>query len=153
MQSLELRIIPVIQFGFTSLLIWLTGRLFPVSMFNLPYSLLVSSLLITIAASIGLLAIIAFKQADTTTSPRFPNQANKLITTGIYGFSRNPMYLALFFMLLAFSYYFGQIASLFLLPFFCFYINRFQIIPEEKAMRVKFGNEFDLYCLRVRKWL
>jgi protein-S-isoprenylcysteine O-methyltransferase Ste14 len=35
---------------------------------------------------------------------------------------------------------------------FVAYITRFQILPEERILRGKFG-EFDAYAARVRRWL
>ena len=36
---------------------------------------------------------------------------------------------------------------------FVLYLNRFQIIPEEKALTARFGPEFAAYCVKVRRWI
>jgi protein-S-isoprenylcysteine O-methyltransferase Ste14 len=33
------------------------------------------------------------------------------------------------------------------------YLTRFQIVPEERALSAKFGEQFDAYRQRVRRWL
>ena len=63
------------------------------------------------------------------------------------------MYLGVFFFLLTFALYLGKVIAFLALPVFVLYLTRFQIIPEERALRRIFGRPYDEYCLRVRRWI
>ena len=108
---------------------------------------IISGLIITLSA------IILFKKYQTTITPLNPSNATKLITDGIYKFSRNPMYLGLLLMLLGTSIILNLTGGFFLIPLFILYLNLFQIIPEENAMADLFENEFLEYKKNVRRWI
>jgi protein-S-isoprenylcysteine O-methyltransferase Ste14 len=63
------------------------------------------------------------------------------------------MYLGFFLILVGFAIFISNALAFLFLPAFIFYMNRFQIEPEEKALACKFGQEFDVYKSRVRRWL
>ncbi len=63
------------------------------------------------------------------------------------------MYLALLLVLLSLGIYLANPVSLLMLPGFVLYMNRFQIIPEERALTSNFGADFEAYRARVRRWL
>jgi protein-S-isoprenylcysteine O-methyltransferase Ste14 len=63
------------------------------------------------------------------------------------------MYLGFAAILVGWGIYLSNALSLVLLPLFVLYMNRFQIGPEEEALRSLFGREFDAYAGRVRRWL
>ena len=98
-------------------------------------------------------AIILFKKYQTTITPLNPSNATKLITDGIYKFSRNPMYLGLLLVLSGISTILNPIGGFFLIPLFILYLNFFQIIPEENAMINLFKDEFLEYKKYVRRWI
>lgn len=110
-----------------------------------------------IVAAIGLListaGALTFRRAGTTLNPHAIGKASTLVTHGIFALTRNPMYLGLTIQLTAWA---GWLGSPWLLagPAVCaLFLNRFQILPEEVAMRELFGAEYDAYCARVRRWL
>ena len=84
--------------------------------------------------------------------PRAPERSSRLVTGGVYRFSRNPMYLALALFLLAWALWLGNGAALVWPALFAAYLTRFQIVPEERALAAKFGQEYAQYCRRVRRW-
>ncbi len=86
--------------------------------------------------------VLAIRRARTTISPIKPEAATSLVTSGVYRFTRNPMYLGLCFVLLAWAVFLSS-AWAFLGPgAFVLYINRFQIAPEENALSKLFGPAF-----------
>ena len=109
-------------------------------------------ILCLIAAILGLAGIVSFAKASTTVDPHRPKKATRLVTTGIYRFSRNPMYLSLAVLLIAAFFYLGTLSSLVMLPLFVFYMNNFQIEPEEEVLSELFGDEYHQYCTQVRRW-
>jgi len=97
--------------------------------------------------------VLAMRRARTTISPIKPEAATSLVTSGVYRFTRNPMYLGLCFVLLAWAVFLSS-AWAFLGPgAFVLYINRFQIAPEENALSKLFGTAFANYQSKVRRWL
>lgn len=108
-------------------------------------------------AAVGVLldaiALLHFFRRRTTVNPLKPASATALVTGGIYRFSRNPMYLGLATLLLAWAFYLGNLAALAGVALFVLYMNRFQIAPEERALEARFGAEYIAYRTRVRRWL
>jgi protein-S-isoprenylcysteine O-methyltransferase Ste14 len=98
-------------------------------------------------------AFILFRKAKTTVNPLKPQSATSLVVSGVFGLSRNPMYVGMAFILLAWSIYLGSLWALLGVIGFIIFINRFQIIPEERTMLVLFGEEFVSYSKKVRRWL
>jgi protein-S-isoprenylcysteine O-methyltransferase Ste14 len=95
---------------------------------------------------------LAFRKAKTTTNPRKPGMASTIVSGGVYRYTRNPMYLGVTAMLLGWAAYLA-VPWAFLGPvLFVAYITRFQIIPEERELRSKFGNEYADYQRRVGRW-
>ena len=137
-----------LAFGF---LINYTKNIFP--KFEIKNEIIFGSLMIISGLIIILSAIILFKKYQTTITPLNPSNATKLITDGIYKFSRNPMYLGLLLVLFGISIILNPIGGLFLIPLFILYLNLFQIIPEENAMVDLFKDEFLEYKKNVRRWI
>lgn len=97
--------------------------------------------------------VAAFRQANTTVNPTAPATSSALVVSGVYRFTRNPMYLGFALGLLAFAVWLSNVSAVLLVPVFMGYLQRFQIRPEEQALRARFGASFDEYCQRVRRWL
>ena len=89
----------------------------------------------------------------TTPSPTKIDRAKKLVTSGLYQFSRNPMYLGMVIFLIGWTVLLGNLWLLAGPIGFALYINRFQIKPEEQMMATKFGSNYDAYKSRVRRWI
>ena len=108
-----------------------------------------------LAAGVVLMAaaVASFVAARTTINPLKPSRASRLVTGGVFRFSRNPIYLGDLLILAAVAVWLGQIGNVALLAVFVWYIDRFQIRPEERALSTLFGAEYAAYCARVRRWL
>jgi protein-S-isoprenylcysteine O-methyltransferase Ste14 len=104
-------------------------------------------------AGIAIAGVVAFRRARTTVNPMKPEAASSLVTSGIYRFTRNPMYLGLCLVLVAWALFLLSPLA-FLGPIlFILYINRFQIAAEEAALVAIFGGEFASYKAKVRRWI
>ena len=141
---------PLIALTF-GLLIYYTKNIFP--KIEVKNEFIFGSIMIISGLIIILSAIILFKKYQTTITPLNPSNATKLITNGIYKFSRNPMYLGLLLVLSGISTILNPIGGFFLIPSFILYLNFFQIIPEENAMVDLFKDEFLEYKKNVRRWI
>jgi protein-S-isoprenylcysteine O-methyltransferase Ste14 len=106
-----------------------------------------------IGFAFGVSGVRAIRRARTTISPIKPEAATSLVTSGVYRFTRNPMYLGLGFALLAWAVFLSS-AWAFLGPVaFVLFTNRFQIAPEERVLSKLFGPTFAEYQSKVRRWL
>jgi protein-S-isoprenylcysteine O-methyltransferase Ste14 len=97
-------------------------------------------------------AFYQFHRAHTTFNPLRPETASALVTSGVFAWTRNPMYLGLFLLLLGWAVKLGTLSPfagpLLFLPL----IQYVQIRPEEQALRLRFGSDYDRYCRRVNRW-
>lgn len=105
------------------------------------------------SAALVLAAVTAFGRARTTINPLYPERAAVLVTHGVYRFTRNPMYLSLLLLLLAYAIRLGPVAALAGPTVYAIYVTRFQVLPEERVLHAKFGEQYADYCRRVRRWL
>jgi len=150
---LELRIPPPVVFLFSAAFIWLLSIATPWVSFEFPAK---NSIALAVAAVGSLFAgagVFSILLAGTTLRPEKPGEATKLVISGVYGISRNPMYLSLLLFLVSLAVYLANLAAAIPIPFFVIYINRFQIKPEERALASRFGSEFEAYSKHVRRWL
>lgn len=108
--------------------------------------------LILIAVVSGFLSVLALTKADTTISPFIPQQTARLVTRGIYQYSRNPMYASLLLLLTAAIFIYGEVSTIMGIVFFIVVINHYQIKPEEKVLLTLFDEEYAQYCRQVRRW-
>ena len=92
-----------------------------------------------------------FKQADTDMVP-FKN-VSALVTSGVYRFTRNPMYLGMAMILLGCAVIVGAATALLAPVLFVVIIQYRFILPEEQMLRELFPREFPEYCSRVRRWI
>lgn len=107
----------------------------------------------TVGVAIILAGFLAFLRAKTTVNPLTPEATTAMVTSGIYRFSRNPMYLGFLVVLTGWAMYLSNLLAFAFLPLFVLYINRFQIVPEERALCAKFSHVFTAYKCSVRRWL
>jgi protein-S-isoprenylcysteine O-methyltransferase Ste14 len=108
------------------------------------------ALLITAGVAFDVLGLLASR---TTINPLKPERASALVTGGVYQVTRNPMYVGMALLLLAWAVYLSALLSFAGPVIFILYITRFQIQPEERALQGIFGEEFAAYAARVRRWL
>ncbi len=112
-----------------------------------------SLILLFVAGFIGVSGVVSFNKAKTTINPLTPTKASSLVYTGVFQYTRNPMYLCLALVILAFCTYLATPISIFGLAVFIVYITEFQIKPEEQALQSLFKDEYAAYCKQVRRWL
>lgn len=109
--------------------------------------------LLLLGVLICALGVLQFAQHKTTVNPLQPSKATSLVTTGVYKFTRNPMYLGMVTISLSVSIYFSTLLGLVFVALQYFYLTYFQIFPEERALVKLFGDEFTDYSTRVPRWL
>jgi protein-S-isoprenylcysteine O-methyltransferase Ste14 len=153
MHPLEHRIPPPVVALIVAAAMWMNSISGP--KLDLPFEVRIAMALVIAAVGVAfdLLGFLAFRKARTTINPLKPQNTSALVTTGVYRYSRNPMYVGLVCFLLAWTAFLAALWPLAGPILFVFYINRFQIEPEERLLAKRFGEEFSSYRARVRRWL
>ena len=131
--------------------IYFSREMFPA--IEIQYSLYLGIFLLLSGFFILVSAVRLFRKDETTVNPLSPEQATKLVTDGIFKYSRNPMYLGMAIVLSSIAVFFNLLGGIILIALFCAYITKFQIIPEERAMRDLFSDDFDKYLKETRRWV
>lgn len=109
-------------------------------------------IVIILALAILAWAMLQFRLADTQLLPNSETN-NALVSNGIFGFTRNPMYLAMTVFCIGGALWFGRPVML-LASVLMFAVANWVFIPfEEAKMRRQFGDAFDAYTKRVRRWI
>ena len=120
---------------------------------EIPLGNFVSLFLLIAGFLIIMRAGILFARSKTIISPLEPYKSTFFVSNDIYKYTRNPMYLGLLIIYLSTIILFQNFLGFLLIPAFILYINYFQIIPEENALKDLFGPEYDLYLDKVRRWI
>lgn len=151
--GLELKIPPVLFCGVVADLMWLTALVSTPFHFNSPARLPAAAILSLLGLAVASAGVISFRRAKTTVNPTQPGSASALVVSGIYRWTRNPMYLGLLLVLFGWGVFLSNAPALTWLPTFVVYMNRFQIFPEERALSRLFAHEFPEYRAKVRRWI
>ena len=147
------RVPPLAVAGIAFVAMWAITRVAPSFAFDFGGRRLAALEVLLLAAAIGLAGARSFRRARTTVNPLQPDRASALVTTGIYRYTRNPMYVAVALALLAWSLFLGHALALLGAVAFVAWMDRRQIPAEERALRGLFGADFERYCAEVRRWL
>lgn len=124
-----------------------------IDVIHIPHQTLVSILILLIGILILIIPVTKFIKYKTTIDPIEFKKVNKLVTSGIYKYSRNPMYLGLLLIVISSSILYLNIYSVSTPIFFYYWINRFQIQREEVFLTEKFGKEYLSYKTKTRRWI
>ncbi|MEL7488854.1 MAG: isoprenylcysteine carboxylmethyltransferase family protein, partial [Pseudomonadota bacterium] len=109
--------------------------------------------LIVIGLTIELTSVAAFFRRKTTVNPLAPGKASALVVDGFYRFTRNPMYLGMLILLSGWAVHLGSFINVFIAALFVVALTHLQIKPEERALSKRFGEDYEAYRKRVRRWL
>lgn len=150
---MKLKVPPALLFIVFVLIMRVTDQLFSFEIIASPYQQMVAYIVFGVGVILGLLGVFEFRRRSTTVNPHKPENTSELVTSGIYQISRNPMYLGLLIGLVAVAIRLGNVSSMLLLPVFVWYMNVFQIKPEEEVMEEKFGQNFIRYMNTTRRWI
>lgn len=151
--GLELKIPPLAVLLVCGLGMMGIDWLWPQARLAVPYGQIVAAMVALAGIVIFGLGGMAFRRVRTTVNPLKPETASTLVTNGIYAVTRNPMYLGALLALAGWALFLANLASWAGPVVFVLYMNRFQIMPEERAMARLFGASYEEYRARVRRWL
>ena len=104
-------------------------------------------------AGLALMVLAMGRFRETGQDPKPWEPSPSLIATGIYRFTRNPMYVAMGFLQGGLGLLFASLWPLLLVPVTWWVIYQIAIRHEEAYLRERFGADYDAYCQQVRRWL
>jgi protein-S-isoprenylcysteine O-methyltransferase Ste14 len=128
--------------------------IFPVSVHStkvLTFVKVTGGILFAVGAFFAAWSLIIFRKANTTTTPG--EKSVKLIMSGPYRISRNPMYVSLILAYFGEAGLLAQVWPVILLPLTITYINWIVIPVEETVLTNDFKDDYTNYCKSVHRWL
>jgi protein-S-isoprenylcysteine O-methyltransferase Ste14 len=153
MKTLICKFPPMLVSLLAGVLMWVISAISPSFTVLLPFR----SIIFIFTAIAGIAIVFSsghsFTNAKTSFNPIKFDKVTSLVTTGIYSFTRNPMYLGVMIVFAGWAYYLGNIFAVMIITLNIIYLNCFQIKQEETVLEEKFGQEYLSYKSRVRRWI
>ena len=153
MSALETRVPPVVWALLAIVLAWLVSSIADDALdagWARPTAVVVAVLGVGMASA----GIREFVRASTTVDPHRIDEASALVTGGVYRLTRNPMYVGLLSLVVAAGLWFGSIVGLVVgAVFLIAVLTRFQILPEERMLAERFGDDYQAFRARTRRWI
>jgi protein-S-isoprenylcysteine O-methyltransferase Ste14 len=153
MKTLENRIPPPIVALLIGAAMWALARISPVINIDTRLRPAIAGAFVGFGFCVAAMGMLAFRRARTTINPVKVEDASSIVTDGIYGRTRNPMYVGLTSLLLGWTVFLSAPLAILGPLAFVLFTARFQIIPEERVLTLKFGHHYTDYQQRVRRWL
>jgi protein-S-isoprenylcysteine O-methyltransferase Ste14 len=153
MQALELKLPPLVLWLLSAAGVAAAARLWPGASMPFAGHRAAAVVVLLLGIVLAIAGVVQFRRARTTVNPLAPLNASAIVDTGIYRLSRNPMYLGMALGLGGLVLWWANVAGGALVLLFCWYLTRFQIKPEERALLARFGPPYAAYLRRVRRWL
>jgi protein-S-isoprenylcysteine O-methyltransferase Ste14 len=147
----DIKIPPPVLVLIHVILAFVLSWLIPLPLAVPPVLQAVGFLLAILGFLLGLAALITFRRAGTTVNPH--GRAAHLVTSGIYSFTRNPIYLGFLLIVVGISLDAGTYWGIMLAPVLVILFNQLVIQPEEEYLTQRFGEQFTNYKGKVRRWL
>jgi protein-S-isoprenylcysteine O-methyltransferase Ste14 len=145
------KIIPPVYLLICLVLMWLMQLFIPVYQYTHPPFAYLGLIAVFLGISMAAISAGMFKRAGTGIEPF--DEATTLVTTGFYRFTRNPMYMGMFLMLLGVAFLMGVIGALLPLPLFVLIIRNNFVLGEERFLEAAFGQRYLDYKFKVRRWI
>ena len=120
-----------------------------------PFSInvLIAYLMVLVSSAIVFFSLWQFYKSKANINPIHLEKSNVFVVDGIYRFSRNPMYLSLAGLLVAWAVFLQSAVSFLGVFLFVYLITQWQIKPEEYWLEKKFGEPYLAYKKKVRRWI
>jgi protein-S-isoprenylcysteine O-methyltransferase Ste14 len=100
---------------------------------------------------LGLYSVILVRRSGQSENPWKPT--TRILDRGPFRLSRNPMYLQMVLVCVGFAVALSNLWILILTPMCAWVLHACAILPEERYLESKFGEEYLAYKNRVRRWL
>ena len=144
--------IPPVWLGAALALTFWLGRANPFGLtLDHPVTQFLAAVLIGAGLILMLLAVTEMRRQKTTIIPHL--EADRLVQSGIFKRSRNPIYLGDVLLLAGFILRWDAPLALPLIPVLFWILETRFILPEEDRLRRKFRQDFYRYTQKTRRWL
>lgn len=153
LSRLNLKVPPLLLTLVVAGAMWVTAHWLPGLQVSTTFRYGAALVVFVVGLAFVLAGLHAFRKARTTVNPVRPEAASELVVTGIYRFTRNPMYVGFLAWLLAWGLLLASGYAFVWPVLWVVYMNWFQIGPEEQALARCFAAGWDAYRARVRRWL
>ncbi|MFY0660209.1 MAG: isoprenylcysteine carboxylmethyltransferase family protein [Shimia sp.] len=152
MRALRLIDIPPVWLLAALAMAWLQANHWPTGLsFGPVWADLLGGLLVGGGVVLTALAVVEMRRHETTIHPH--HDSARLVQSGIFKRSRNPIYLADVMILAGLILYWDAVLALPLVPVFLWILEKRFVIPEENRLRRTFRMDFAHYCEKVRRWV
>lgn len=153
LRALELKVPPPLVAALVAAAMWIAA--WAAGSVALPWAARVALgvSLFLLGTAFRMAAQFSFVRARTTINPLDPGRTSSMVTSGLYGISRNPMYLGRAIQLLGWAMFLASPAAMLVWPAYPLYVTRFQVIPEERSLKASFGALYEDYKNKVPRWL
>ncbi|MDC1231761.1 isoprenylcysteine carboxylmethyltransferase family protein [Gammaproteobacteria bacterium] len=125
--------------------------LVPVPFVAAAFALIGGLLFLVIGLILAASAARLFSKAKTGIVPS--SESTKLVVSGAYRFTRNPMYLGMFFCLIGVTLLVNNVVGLLVLLLFFLIIRQRFVLKEEVQMQETFGDDYAQFKARIRRWI
>lgn len=123
----------------------------PVEPLLMPLWQYIGVALMLLAFAIIIYMARGFSKNKTTILP--DGEPSQLMESGLFAFSRNPIYVAMALLLTGSGLAFGHLLTLLVVPIFIVLVQQIWIVKEEENLEAAFGQHYRNYKMRVRRWL
>jgi len=147
----EVVVFPPVLLGGTMVLGFLLDRIHPIPLLPESRAAVVAVVLFLVGATLGGFAQSALRRAGTSIRPDRPTLA--LVTSGPYGRTRNPLYVAALLVYLGVGFFINGLAPFLLFIPLAFLLHWGVVLREERYLASRFGEAYRAYQARVRRWL
>ena len=145
------RIVPPVYFLIAILTMVGLHYVLPLARWLSPPLTYAGALLIAVGIGMAAWGSRAFANAGTPVRPF--EASTRMVTHGLFRYTRNPMYLGMIAILAGTGLLLGTLMPLALIPLFVYLIQTLFVLPEEKMLEATFGEEYRQYLARVRRWI
>ena len=136
-------------------LMWLIHALAPSLVYDFSYRRILFWIVLIAGVALLIAGAVNFFARKTTIRPDRKSlpKATTLISTGAFRYSRNPLYLGLALVLVAWLIFLGNLLAIIGVIAYVMFITEYQIKPEEEDLEKIFGDEYVRYKKNVRRWI
>lgn len=143
--------IPPVCLLVAAVTMWLLDRFIP--LFRLDLTFLAQAGTILMFGGIVFVGLAAAQMLKRRAAIHPHDEPTTLVTDKIFAVSRNPIYLGMLIALVGWALHLNSLAPFLIPPLFAWWITQHFIKPEEQRLKAAFGEPFESYTSKVRRWL
>jgi protein-S-isoprenylcysteine O-methyltransferase Ste14 len=132
-------------------LMWILHQVYPIQRIVWPPWTRLGAVPIVLGFGMVVTCAMTFRQRQTTIKPF--DESTVLVEDGLYRYSRNPIYFGMVTMLVGVAWVMGTVTPWVIVPLFAIALSQHFIVHEESKLAEKFGDRYEQYRRRVRRWL